>query len=40
MNTKFTPTRIPIDAADALHMAEGRLSRQVLNTHGLEVRLW
>jgi len=40
MNTKFTPTRIPIDAADALPMPEGRLSKQVLNTHGLEVRCY
>jgi mannose-6-phosphate isomerase-like protein (cupin superfamily) len=33
-----TPTRVAIDAADALSMPVARLSKLVLNTAGLEVR--
>ena len=38
MTADSTPTRVVIAAVDALPMPEGRLSKQVLNTHGLEVR--
>lgn len=38
MTAASTPTRVGIVAADALPMPEGRLSKQVFNTPGLEVR--
>lgn len=38
MTADFTPTRVVISSVDALPMPEGRLSKQVLNTPGLEVR--
>jgi len=38
MTADSSPTRVVIAAVDALPMPEGRLSKQVLNTHGLEVR--
>jgi hypothetical protein len=36
MNTASIPTRVAITEADALPMPPGRLSKQVLNTAGLE----
>ena len=38
MNTASIPTRVAITEADALPMPPGRLSKQVLNTAGLEAR--
>jgi hypothetical protein len=38
MTADSSPTRVVIAAVDALPMPEGRLSKQVLNKHGLEVR--
>lgn len=38
MTADFTPTRVVISSVDALPMPEGRLSKQVLNTPGLDVR--
>lgn len=38
MTADFTPTRVVISSVDSLPMPEGRLSKQVLNTPGLEVR--
>jgi len=38
MNTQSHPTRVTIAEADALSMPPGRLSKQVLNTPGLEAR--
>jgi len=38
MTADSSPTRVVIAAVDALPMPEGRLSKQVLNTPGLEVR--
>jgi mannose-6-phosphate isomerase-like protein (cupin superfamily) len=38
MNTQPQPTRVSVAEADALPMQPGRLSKQILNTPGLEAR--